>query len=123
MSSKGRDPGVPQRRSFTAPALQKQCDEWNRLYPVGTEVVRTDGRGEERLTTTRIPAVSIKGLAVIQVVDMPGVTVLLDRIRPRKCRCCGCTTFRPCRAPLDFTACHWVKPDLCSACLGKEVKP
>lgn len=34
------------------------------------------------------------------------------------CRCCGCTDDRACVT--NGIACHWVEPDLCSACVAKE---
>jgi hypothetical protein len=39
------------------------------------------------------------------------------RLRPqvRTCRACGCTDSRACPG-----GCHWVAPDLCSACEGKD---
>ena len=33
-----------------------------------------------------------------------------------RCRCCGCTDFDACVDPETGEACHWVAPDLCSAC-------
>lgn len=36
----------------------------------------------------------------------------------RVCRVCGCTDSTPCQTPDG--PCHWVEPDLCSACVGKE---
>ncbi|CDZ67660.1 Hypothetical protein NGAL_HAMBI2605_59410 [Neorhizobium galegae bv. orientalis] len=35
------------------------------------------------------------------------------------CRQCGCTDEHACVT--DGTPCHWVEPDLCSACAGKAV--
>lgn len=32
-----------------------------------------------------------------------------------ECRICGCTNQRACEG-----GCHWIEPDLCSACAGKE---
>jgi hypothetical protein len=32
------------------------------------------------------------------------------------CRVCGCTDTDPCAG----VRCHWVEPDLCSECVGKE---
>ena len=34
----------------------------------------------------------------------------------RRCRKCGCTDERACVTPAG--PCHWVEPDLCSACAG-----
>lgn len=33
----------------------------------------------------------------------------------RRCRSCGCTEFKPCVTG-GVLPCHWVAPDLCSAC-------
>ncbi len=35
----------------------------------------------------------------------------------KKCRVCACTEFSACSTDEGF--CHWVEPDLCSACVGK----
>ena len=35
-----------------------------------------------------------------------------DRVGRRHCRVCGCTDLMACRPE----PCHWVEPDLCSAC-------
>lgn len=35
----------------------------------------------------------------------------------RKCRVCGCTQNKACRTADG--PCHWVEPDLCSACVNK----
>ena len=35
----------------------------------------------------------------------------------RKCRVCGCDWNHPCEG-----GCYWVSDDLCSKCVGKEVK-
>lgn len=121
MSSKGRDPGNPLGKA----ALQAQCDEWNKAYPVGTEVIRTDG-GSEYLTNTRGQAMVASGQAVIWADGMFGSAMcwLLDHIKPRKCRVCGCHTTRGCivEGPPGgdiITGCHWVEKDLCSACVGR----
>jgi len=34
------------------------------------------------------------------------------------CRVCGCSNALPCETAGG--PCHWVEPDLCSACVGKE---
>ncbi len=36
---------------------------------------------------------------------------------PQACRDCGCTQDRACVT--DGVACHWVQPDLCSACVDQ----
>jgi hypothetical protein len=36
------------------------------------------------------------------------------------CRVCGCTEARAC--DVGGRGCHWVEPDLCSACAGTEVR-
>ena len=36
------------------------------------------------------------------------------------CRVCGCTDERACVTPAG--PCHWVEPDLCSACAGAEAQ-
>lgn len=36
----------------------------------------------------------------------------------RHCRQCGCTDAQACMT--DDGPCHWVEPDLCSGCAGKE---
>ena len=33
------------------------------------------------------------------------------------CRVCGCSDFEACQTPTG--PCHWVEPDLCSACAGR----
>jgi ParB family chromosome partitioning protein len=37
------------------------------------------------------------------------------------CRVCGCTDEHACET--EDGPCHWAEPNLCSACVGKEVKP
>ncbi len=37
---------------------------------------------------------------------------------PKSCRVCGCTDSQACMT--DDGPCHWVEPDLCSGCAGKE---
>lgn len=102
--------------------LQNECDNWNRLYPVGTEVIRTDDFGKTHLTKTRSQAQVLSGhTAVIWVEGYTGC-YRLDRIQPRKCQVCGCTTFHGCiveGGPGEdiIEGCHWVKDDLCSACV------
>ena len=41
----------------------------------------------------------------------------------RRCRVCGCTD-DDCSRCIERTGepCHWIEPDLCSACVGKEVR-
>ncbi len=140
--TKGRDPGVPMRRRAMA---QRQCDEWNQLYPVGMEVIVTDYLGKEHLTKTRSMASVGSGRAEIWT-EYVLQYYALDRIRPRKCRICGCTTFHACKPrakacpflsevlrtwPGCFedcpdteqcpnVGCHWVEKDLCSACVNPE---
>ncbi len=36
-----------------------------------------------------------------------------------ECRVCGCTEFDACITE-GMVPCHWVEPDLCSACVDKE---
>ncbi len=38
----------------------------------------------------------------------------------RTCRKCGCTNDKPCMT--EEGPCHWVEPDLCSACVDKKTK-
>ena len=33
-----------------------------------------------------------------------------------QCRVCGCTEYQACQDPVSGEPCHWVAPDLCSAC-------
>jgi ParB family chromosome partitioning protein len=53
-------------------------------------------------------------LGVAPVPDDPGV---------RRCRVCGCSD-DDCRGCIERTGkpCHWVAQDLCSACVGKELR-
>lgn len=98
--------------------LQQQVDEWNELYPPGTEVVLTDDEGQQQLTSTRSAAEVLSGhTAVIWVEGISGC-YLLDRIQPRRCKVCGCTTFDPCQ--LDEGPCSWVAADLCSGCVSDD---
>ncbi len=77
--TKGRDPGVPQRRSFTAPKAQRQCDEWNSKYSVGIDVYLVE-EGREIITTTQGKAHVVEGVAIIPLF---GRYEQLDHIRPR----------------------------------------
>lgn len=48
--------------------------------------------------------------------DVTGAFRHLTGEHPRRaCRACGCTELDACAHP-DGRACHWVAPDLCSAC-------
>jgi len=38
----------------------------------------------------------------------------------RKCKKCGCTFLNGCDVSEDGPCCHWVKPDLCSACVAPK---
>lgn len=62
--------------------LQRQCDDFNKFYPVGQLVsVRKDG-GDDILTKTRSEAQVLSGhSAVIWLEDIRGC-YLLDRITP-----------------------------------------
>jgi len=42
--------------------------------------------------------------------------------KEQKCRLCGCTESTPCIDVETGDPCHWVKPDLCSACVDKVKK-
>ena len=95
-------------------ALLKQCDDWNKLYTVGTEVVRTDDKGRKQLTKTASPA-EVDGREVIVWLEDSKYAYMLSRIQPRKCRVCGCTTFHACDTPAG--PCSWVEDDLCSGCV------
>lgn len=63
-------------------ALQKQCDEFNRLYPIGQRVsVRKDG-GFGILTTTRSEAQVLSGHSAVIWIDGMSGCYLLDRVTP-----------------------------------------
>lgn len=36
------------------------------------------------------------------------------------CELCGCTDARPCLGEPSGEPCHWVEPNLCSACAGPQ---
>lgn len=42
--------------------------------------------------------------------------------REQKCRVCGCTEDHACWDPRQQENCHWVAPDLCSACVPVDAK-
>ncbi len=61
--------------------LQRHCDTWNAINPVGTTVlVKLEGRDEPELTTTRTVAQILSGHSA--VISLNGVSgcYLLDRV-------------------------------------------
>ena len=46
------------------------------------------------------------------------MTATAEFANPRRCRVCGCTDDKACMT--DAGPCHWIEPDLCSACEGKD---
>jgi hypothetical protein len=62
--------------------LQKQCDAWNKKYPVGTPVVLQKDGGENLSTVTRSEAEVLSGHT--PVIWLKGVSgcYLLDRVTP-----------------------------------------
>lgn len=100
--------------------LQAQVDEFNEVYPIGTAVrawrgVRGGGGGID--TKTRSAAYVLSGHTPVVCVDGVAGCIALTHILPlvgRVCRQCGCTDDRAC--VVDGVACHWVEPNLCSAC-------
>ena len=63
-------------------ALQRQCDEFNRLYEVGKRVsVRKDG-GAGVITNTRSKAEVLSGHSAVIWLDGISGCYLLDRVTP-----------------------------------------
>ena len=71
----------------------------------------------------RCPADTVRVLDQIEILELniversifPGAG-FFDA--PRTCRVCGCTDDKACLPPGG--PCHWVEPDLCSACRPEE---
>ena len=65
------------------PTQQKQCDDWNKKYPIGTEVILTDDLGQKHQTKTTSAADLLGGhTPVIWTEYRP--CYLLTRIQPSK---------------------------------------
>lgn len=70
------------RKPPSRQALQKQCDEFNKLYPIGQVVaVRKDG-GAGITTTTRSEAQVFSGHSAVIWLDGISGCYLLDRVTP-----------------------------------------
>lgn len=66
----------------SASELNRRCEAWNKVRPVGTEVIVTRDNGEELRTKTRSEAWLLSGhSAVIQLEGVSGCYAL-DRVRP-----------------------------------------
>ncbi len=135
---------LPRRRALTA-AGRAYCVR--QVIPVGAVLLRESWDKEGRWDRTPILAadgLTIDGLASFAaqvkttrplgdwtwLQHRPGYALLrlffdayidetLGRLGLRSCRVCGCTD-NDCRGCVAATghACHWVEPDLCSACKG-----
>jgi hypothetical protein len=63
--------------------LQKQCDDWNAQWPIGSAVICTKDDGERLATVTTSEAQVLSGhTAVIWMKDIRGC-YLLDRVKIR----------------------------------------
>lgn len=61
-------------------ARQRECDEWNRLYPVGQKVrIRFDS-GQTSVTTTRSPAELLSGHTPVVWLEGVAGCCLLSRV-------------------------------------------
>jgi hypothetical protein len=85
------------------------------LGDAGTEFVAFETR-DEAIAFVWGQARELKDLLENDIAHRPEAKV-------RACRICGCTD-RDCRECIERTgtACHWVAPDLCSACVASPAK-
>jgi hypothetical protein len=105
---------------------QQICDSWNEHAPIGTDVLVTDDFGAVHTAVTRSAAQLLGGHTPVVWIHCPDKPkwgcYLLERVKVRKCRVCGCTTFNACRRPDG--PCAWVpgELDLCTGCAGKTAQ-
>lgn len=62
--------------------LQKKCDTFNTLYPVGTEVLLLKDNGDVLETATRSPAQVLSGHSAVVWLENVTGCYLLERVRP-----------------------------------------
>lgn len=62
--------------------LQKQCDAWNKKYPVGTPVVLLKDGGENISTVTRSQAEILSGHSAVIWLEGVSGCYLLERVTP-----------------------------------------
>ena len=80
-------------------------DFWSENLPEQETQILEPGEGEIRYCET--------------CQEASGITISpFDPVPESCCRVCGCTDRWACNTPTG--ACHWVEPDLCSACAYKE---
>lgn len=63
-------------------ALQRQCDDFNRRYPVGQRVALKRDGGDVVLTTTRTTAGILSGHSAVIWLEGISGCYLLDRVTP-----------------------------------------
>jgi hypothetical protein len=117
----GEDPGIPHEEGFwwgqwhtkspgTADPDDPPGDEWEVMHVVENTLDEDD---DGHLM------VMVPGASRWQPLENFNWG---ERLAPpiqggRACRQCGCTEWNACVT--DGVPCHWVEPDLCSACAGK----
>lgn len=75
--------------------------DWYGDAPSGMSILRKKKDAIEFSETVKVLPVEIK--------------IISRRSDKQKCKICGCTEDKACEG-----GCHWVKYDLCSACIGKK---
>lgn len=101
--------------------LNKIVVDFNRKFPVGSEVFLRKDSGEVRTRVQR-PAIILSGHSAVAFFEgVSGCYAIDGRVRaaalqsPRTCRVCGCTDDHACPG-----GCSWVEEDLCSACVERS---
>lgn len=84
------------------------------------EALHADGEVHLASAVLLVSAFRVAGVAHLanQMLMQAAVDLQLP-VRARRCRVCGCTDERACRDGRG-NACHWLEPDLCSHCAGRE---
>lgn len=121
----GTEMGLPVKASMRATdlkdTLSKASDEFRRLRAGEVRAMPEKWAGYFPMSKGLANAFGQPWTALMTVREIPAK----KRGRPaveQKCRLCGCTETTPCSDIETGETCHWIKPNLCSACVDKVKK-
>lgn len=87
-----------------------QAYVWTKLY---VNLSEPHGLGDRLVTTDNL----VRSIETGYGNTLNYAVTKVEHREAPVCVACGCTDDRACL--VDEVACHWVAPDLCSACTGK----